>query len=181
MLSVLTVVVTLTWPSLMHYMQEQEILEGAQAAQAAAAGTRIKAIDTGLTYQFRYEPQGRRFVVVPFDSPESIAASSTDTGTSGVSTYPVLSGQIGPESRFVIPEDEPAVTEGLPAEVFANLPNARDLEATAWGPPILFFPDGSANDATFRILNEDGLRIDLALRGLTGTVTVGPIFQEASR
>ena len=181
-LSVLTVVVALIWPTLMHYMREQEIREGAELARSAAAGSRIKAIDTGLTYQFRYEPNGRQFVVVPYDPPETIAASSTDSATAGeTATYPVVSGQLGVESRFVIPEDEPNVTEAIPPEVFASLPNAGDLEGVAWGPPLLFYPDGSADDAMFRIVNEDDLRIDLALRGLTGTVTVGPIFQEAAR
>ena len=181
-LSVLIVVVSLTWPSLMHYMREQEIREGAELARSAAAGSRIKAIDTGLTYQFRYEPNGRQFVVVPYDPPETIAASSTGSATSGEpSTYPVVSGQLGVESRFVIPEDEPNVMEAIPPDVFASLPNAGDLEGIAWGPPILFYPDGSADDAMFRIVNEDDLRIDLALRGLTGTVTVGPIFQESGR
>jgi type II secretory pathway pseudopilin PulG len=180
-LAVLIVVISLTWPSLMRYMREQEIREGAELARTAAAGTRIKAIDTGLTYQFRYEPEGRKFVVVPLDPPDTIAASSTGTATDNEFTYPVVSGQVGIETRFVIPEDEPNVSEGLPPEVFAKMPNARDLEGVAWGPPVLFYPDGSADDAMFRVVNEDGLRIDLAIRGLTGTVTVGPIFEDASQ
>lgn len=177
-LAVMVTVVSLTWPSVLRYLRDQEILEGAEAARSAAASTRIKAIDTGLTYQFRYEPEGRRFVVIPFDPPETIAASSTAT-EDGQSTYPVLAGQLGEASRFVIPDDQPAIAEGLPRESFANLPNANDLEATTWGPPILFFPDGSAEDSRFFIVNEDELRVDLTLRGLTGTVSIGPLRQEA--
>lgn len=176
-LAVLVTVVSLTWPSVLRYLREQGIQEGAEAARAAAASTRIKAIDTGLTYQFRYEPGGRRFVVIPYDPPESIAASSTETDGS-IQTYPVLSGQLAEGTRFVIPEDEPAVAEGLPRESFVNLPDARDLEATTWGPPVLFFPDGTADDATFAIVNEDDLRVELAVRGLTGTLTVSPLTQD---
>lgn len=179
-LAVLVVIVSLTWPSMTRYMQEQEMLEGAEAARSAAASTRIKAIDTGLTYQFRYEPNGRRFVVVPFDPPETLASSSTST-EEGVGTYPVLSGQLGEQSKFVIPEDQPAVAEGLPRESFASLPDANDLEATAWGPPLLFYPNGTAGDATFRIVNEDDLRVELTVRGLTGTLTLSPLSQEGGR
>jgi prepilin-type N-terminal cleavage/methylation domain-containing protein len=179
-LAVLVTVVSLTWPSVMRYLREQDIMEGAEATRTAAAGTRIKAIDTGLTYQFRYEPQGRRFVVVPYDPPETIAASSTPTDGS-VSTFPVLSGQLSEECRFVTPADQPSVSEGLPPEAFAGLPNASELQGTSWGPPILFFPDGTAADATFGITNEDELRIDLSVRGLTGTLTLGPLRQEAAQ
>lgn len=178
-LAVLAIVVSVTWPSLMRYMREQEILEGAEAARSAAASSRIKAIDTGLTYQFRYEPEGRRFVVIPFDPPETIAASSTDA-PDGVATYPVLSGRIGEASRFMIPEDEQMVSEGLPRELFANLPDANELEGTSWGPPMLFYPDGTAADGSFRIVNDDELRIDLTVRGLTGTLSVSPLMREGS-
>ena len=176
-LAVLVVIVSLTWPAMSSYMREQEILEGAEAARSAAASTRIKAIDTGLTYQFRYEPGGRRFVVVPFDPPETLAASSTPTD-GGVGTYPVLSGQLGEQSKFVVPDGQPTVAEGLPRESFANLPDVNELAATAWGPPLLFYPDGTAADATFGIVNEINLRVDLSIRGLTGTLTVSPLKQE---
>lgn len=178
-LAVLVTVVSLTWPSVVRYVREQDILEGAETTRAAAAGTRIKAIDTGLTYQFRYEPEGRRFVVIPFDPPETIAASSTVTDGS-VSTFPVLSGQLSEECRFVVPADQPIVSEGLPPESFAGLPNAGELQAAAWGPPILFFPDGTAADATFGIVNEDELRLDLSVRGLTGTLSISPLRKEAT-
>jgi prepilin-type N-terminal cleavage/methylation domain-containing protein len=178
-LAVLVTVVSLTWPSVIRYLREQDIRDGAEATRAAAATTRIKAIDTGLTYQFRYEPQGRRFVVIPFDPPETIAASSTAT-LGGVSTFPVLSGQLSEQCRFVVPPDQPAVSEGLPPEAFAGLPNAGELQGTSWGPPILFFPDGTAVDATFGITNQDDLRVDLAVRGLTGTLSVGPLRMEAT-
>jgi prepilin-type N-terminal cleavage/methylation domain-containing protein len=178
-LAVLVTVASLTWPSLTRYLREQDILEGAEATRAAAAGTRIKAIDTGLTYQFRYEPQGRMFVVIPYDPPETIAASSTITDGS-VSTYPMLSGRLSEQCRFVVPADQPGVSEGLPPEAFTGLPNAGELQGVTWGPPILFFPDGTAADATFGIVNEDDLRVDLSVRGLTGALSLGPLRQEAT-
>lgn len=178
-LAVLVTVASLTWPSLTRYLREQDILEGAEATRAAAAGTRIKAIDTGLTYQFRYEPQGRMFVVIPYDAPETIAASSTPT-QGGISTYPMLSGRLSEQCRFVVPADQPAAAEGLPPEAFAGLPDAGELQAATWGPPILFFPDGTAADATFGIANEDELQVDLSVRGLTGTLSLGPLRMEGT-
>lgn len=179
-LSVLVVVVSLTWPSLTRYMREQEILQGAEAARSAAASTRIKAIDTGLTYQFRYEPDGRRFVVIPFDPPSTLAASSTPTAEEGVRTFPVLSGMLGEGSHFETPRDQPAVSESLPPDSFANLPDASELEGTSWGPPLLFYPDGTAANSTFRIVNDDDMEIELSIRGLTGTSSLSPLMQGGS-
>jgi len=176
-LAVLVTVASLTGPSMMRYLREQDIREGAEATRIAAASTRIKAIDTGLTYQLRYEPDGRRFVVIPFDPPETLAASSSSTDD-GVSTYPVLSGRLAETCSFVIPDDAEPIAEGLPVDSFSMLPDAAELEATTWGPPILFYPDGTADDAQLRIVNEDELSVDLQVRGLTGTVSVGLLMQE---
>ena len=179
-LSVLAVVAALTWPSLMRYLREQKVQEGAEAARAAASRTRINAIDTGLTYQFRYEPGGRRFCVVPFDSPANIEGSASDpAGDDGISKFPVLSGQLSETSQFVPPDDDSGgVLESLGPESFADLPDAGELAATTWGPPILFYPDGTAIDATFSVTDEEQQRIELTIRGLTGTLSVSPLMQE---
>lgn len=178
-LAVLVTVASITWPSMTRYLREQDIREGAEATRTAAASTRIKAIDTGLTYQLRYEPDGRRFVVIPFDPPETIAASSTPTDGS-LSTFPVLSGRLAETCSFVLPEEAPPIAEALPSESFSMLPDAAELEATTWGPPILFYPDGTADDGQLRIINEDELRVDIDVRGLTGTASVGPLMQEGT-
>jgi hypothetical protein len=173
----LVTIVSLTWPSALRYLREEEIRSGAEATRTAAASTRIKAIDTGLTYQLRYEPEGRRFVIIPYDPPETIAASSTPAD-GGIHTFPVLSGQLGEECRFVTPQDGLPVAEAIPVESFVNLPDAAELAGTSWGPPILFFPDGTAVDAVLAIVNDDELRIELMVRGLTGGIRVSPVMQE---
>ncbi|MBX3438969.1 MAG: hypothetical protein KF861_15870 [Planctomycetaceae bacterium] len=178
-LSVLAVIVSIGWPSVVRYMGDEAVRESAQLVQSAAAGTRIKAIDTGLTYQFRYEPNGKRFVVIPFDPPENIdSTTAASTTTSGQSEYPVLSGEIAETCRFVSPEDglfSSATVERLPREMFANLPDASDLEATAWAPAVLFYSDGTATDATFRIEDDAQRSIAFSIRALTGTVAMDPL------
>ena len=41
--------------------------------------------------------------------------------------------------------------------------------------PILFYPDGTTSSARLLLRNKQGRRIELALRGLTGVVTVGQL------
>src|SRR5690606_14685537 len=45
--------------------------------------------------------------------------------------------------------------------------------------PILFYPDGTTSDALLQLQNEEGERITLSLRGLTGIVQVGPLEYSA--
>lgn len=181
-LSVLVVIFSISWPSVARYMGEEAIRDSAQMVQSAAAGTRIKAIDTGLAYQFRYEPNGRRFAVIPLDPPENIDTTTIASVTnSGRSEYPVLSGEIDESCRFISPEDgflSSAVVEQLPREAFANLPDAFDLSTTAWAPPIVFYSDGTATDAIFRILDEGQRSVELSVRGLTGAVSAGDLERE---
>ncbi len=42
-------------------------------------------------------------------------------------------------------------------------------------PPVYFYPDGRSSSATWRLLADDGYTLTVTLRGLTGSVRVGPI------
>ena len=176
-LSVLAVIIGISWPSVVRYMGDQAVRESAQSVRTAATGTRIKAIDTGLTYQFRYEPGGQRFAVIPFDPPENIDATTTASATDPTQgVYPVLSGKIAESCRFLSSGDRlfaSAALERLPREAFANLPDAFELESTAWAPPVLFYSDGTASDSSFRIVDDRDRSIVLSVRGLTGSVSTG--------
>jgi hypothetical protein len=50
-------------------------------------------------------------------------------------------------------------------------------DGTVWSEPILFYPDGTASDATVVLENEYRRRIELTLRGLTGVATVGELYE----
>ncbi len=181
-LSVMAVIIGITWPSVVRSMKETAIRNSALAVQTAAAATRIKAIDTGLTYQFRYEPGGQRFAVIPFDPPANIdSTTSVSTTSPQQQIYPVLSGQIDDSCQFASTDERlftSTAVETLPREAFANLADAHELETTAWAPPLLFFADGTAADATFRVTDDGGRSIDISLRGLTGSVSTGTLQRE---
>lgn len=183
-LSVMAVIIGITWPSVVRYIGEAAIRDAAFSVQTAVAGTRIKAIDTGLTYQFRYEPGGQRFVVIPFDPPENIdSTTSVSTSNPQQQVYPLLSGEIDDTCQFREADDRmftQTIAERLPREAFANLPDAHQLETTGWSPPLLFFADGTAADRTFRIRDDKQRTIDVAIRGLTGTVSTGELVREAT-
>ena len=47
-----------------------------------------------------------------------------------------------------------------------------------WSPPVLFYPDGTASDASVLLSNERGLTLRVTLRGLTGIARPGEIGRE---
>ena len=47
--------------------------------------------------------------------------------------------------------------------------------------PILFYPDGTTSSARLMLKNKQNRRIELALRGLTGVVTVGQLRSTEER
>ena len=50
-----------------------------------------------------------------------------------------------------------------------------DLSGGGWSDSICFYPDGTTSDVRLVLLNDRGNRVELTLRGLTGTVIVGDV------
>jgi prepilin-type N-terminal cleavage/methylation domain-containing protein len=203
-LSILVVLVSLSWPALLQYVGERTIREQAHAVRMELARTRTKAIDTGLTYQFRFEPGGGRYVVLPNDIPESEAAASGSTSTppagatgagqggtavglnSSTSTVPVVSGAMPSKVQFeyltgindATGAEQTLATQTLPDEWLTLLPQSTLLRDVGWSPAILFFADGTADDAQLVLIDEDDRRIEVTVRGLTGSVTSRDIGED---
>jgi prepilin-type N-terminal cleavage/methylation domain-containing protein len=189
-LAIVVVLASLTWPALLGYMGERTIREEAHRVRIEAAGARIKAIDNGLTYQFRYEPGGRWFVVLPYDRPDvgsGTAAAASGAAATPAPSAPIVSGELPERCRFEFPLEtnpahggqQPITTERLPEEWLALVPEGALLQQASWSPAIRFFPDGTADDATLAIIDEEGRKAEIWVRGLTGTVEAGQVRMEA--
>lgn len=193
-LAVMVVLVSLTWPAMRGYIAEQTLKEQAHIVRVELTRARAKAIDGGLTYQFRFEPGGRRFIVLPLDRPDVGSGSTADEAKS---TYqvsqtplvPVMSGQLPERCLFDIPKstnsvtgiEGPAPTEQLPQEWLSLLPDGAELQQTSWSQAIRFFTDGSTDDGMITLRDEEDRRIDLTVRGLTGIISAGPLVKETRR
>ncbi|MEZ6065194.1 MAG: prepilin-type N-terminal cleavage/methylation domain-containing protein [Planctomycetaceae bacterium] len=189
-LAILVVLASLSWPALLRFVGERTIREQAHEVRVELANTRTKAIDTGLTYQFRFEPGGHRYIVLPNDRPEAESANGSGAAggsgggptavglTAGTSTGPVVSRQLPERIHFEHPNStsavtgamQPLTTERLPEEWLNLIPQSATLRDVGWSPAILFFPDGTSDDAALSLRDDDERQIDLTVRGLTGTV-----------
>ena len=178
-LGVLVTIAALSWPRMMRYMEENSLKQDVELVRRELAGTRILAIESGLTYQFRFEPTGETFVILPFDRPEII---STEGGAAPEPKDPpkvkTLVGHLSTGARFESSTDKTGGSTGaqrLDKIWLELLKNGALYDETLWSPPILFRPHGESQDAQLVIRDKIGNTIELTVRGLTGSVRVGDL------
>jgi prepilin-type N-terminal cleavage/methylation domain-containing protein len=184
-LTIVVIIAGITWPQLMRFAREHQLREWSSEVRTDLAGARIKAIENGLVYQFRYEPGGQWFAVLPYDRPDSgNATADSDLGKTRVEAArstgpPATIAKLPKELHFRFKDGQP--TEELSEEWIKLLPTDESLSRISWSLPLLFHLDGTADNATVYLENDQGHSQLLTLRGLTGAVTMGPIIKEAKR
>lgn len=184
-LAVLTVLAGVTLPSALRLYADTQIHEVAEQVRSQLAGTRVRAIEGGLAYQFRFEPNGRWYVSVPFE--REFEGSNTNAsgtgGTAGVGTFTRFAGKL-PSGMHFTACCTGADSKGaqLDSSVFGDLPDAdEELAGVDWSPAILFYADGSAVDGAFEVADTRGMAIRLSVRGLTGGVKFGELRTETTK
>ncbi len=184
-LMVIVAIISLTWPQLMRFTREQQLREWSSQVRADLAGARIKAIENGLVYQFRYEPGGRWFAVLPHDRPD--AGNTTADSAAGKTMLEAARSGGAPATLAQLPEDlnfrflDGQRTEELSPEWMKLLPTSEALGRVSWSTPILFHLDGTCDSATVVLENRQQHSQTLTLRGLTGGITTGAVVKEAGR
>ena len=169
-LAILVAIAGLSWPSVNRLLEDLTVKEAVEPVRAELARTRIRALDAGVTWQFRFEPDGRKYLMVPYEFDELEA--DEDVQQQQLASFPRMAGEL-PESVLG--------TEQLSQEAVTGLPEGKSLSEANWSPPLLFYSDGAATDAAFDIVSEDKRFQRLTLRALTGTVTVSNIETQVKR
>lgn len=184
-LGVLSVLVALAWPSVVRLHGEQKILDSAEKVRALVATARVHAIESGLAYQFRYEPSGNHFLVVPFEREfEGVDQRTTGAGTAeGLGRFSKAGGNLAEGVTFAESKNAGSGSlagsgQQLSSDALSGLPSADKLSALSWSGPIVFQPDGTSADAEFSVVDLRNQRISLRVRGVTGAVAVGRLQRE---
>ena len=168
-LAILLILAAITLPRVMGMYDRHRLQAAVEDVRAHLAGSRLRAIDTGVVYQFIYEPNGQRYFVLPLE-----AAAGT--------LLPALEGRLPESLRF----DSTDVVQ-IPAMQLSGTSSAGTDQAgtsadggSTWSAPILFAPDGSATEAALDVIDEENRFVRLSIRGLTAAVTVGEVQQRSS-
>lgn len=186
-LAVVAVIAAIAWPVMLRFVGDRVIQDAGQQVLSELDRTRFRAIDSGVPYQFLIEPNGRHFIAIPAKM-RSIAAGG-NAASVPVAAPAAYSGQLPEELAFgsgligVLSTTPSMMAAGptINSQMLANLENGGALGRVQWSQPILYLPDGTAMDASFRILDKEGRSIEFFVRGLTGMARAGPVRRESAR
>ncbi len=182
-LALLVAIMATTYPTLARLRLEHQLKQGAEMVRLQVASTRLHALESGMEYQFRYEPGGKHFLAVPAEY-MAIQAQAAAAQSSGNSAAPSLYWKT--EGTFTVKVKFSAVSSGpaaqippqpLPKEFLAGFEKPDELSRIAWAPPLIFKADGSARDFAVEIENDDGKYVVLYVRGITGGTTVSQVLR----
>ena len=182
-LAVLLVLIGMTFPAVGRMYANHELNQSVEHVRAALAGTRYHAIDSATVYQFRFEPNGRRFLVIPYEQ-NALAGTSSNQSLNSRSvelSAVKYSGEVPEQMRFRVPNGQEAIGQRIDRTWFDAMEDAHHLADTTWSSPLLFYPDGSATDAAFEVIDTKRRFRRLTLRSLTGSVSVTGIQRETGR
>jgi Tfp pilus assembly protein FimT len=175
-LAVLLAVAGMAAPPLVERLRDNFVARGTESVREILSEARTLAIDSGIDYQFRYEPEGHRFVVLPSEIEPT--DSNSLTSSSKAAEYIRLSGELDEQLFLKAMDPKAETTENLKTEWFHGLDDASSLSQVSWSSPIDFRFDGSATDRTFRVADAEGRTAELTVRGLTGSVRITPVYQQ---
>jgi len=187
-LTILTTIVALSWPALERFYLEYRVRQAGQLVQARLAGTRVHAIDTGYDYQFRFEPEGQRFLVLPNDA-QALAAlqsaaspTASASGTTATVRIPRIAGRLpSTTAHFDSTSTGGSTPQPIPAEWLTGIPDAEQFTSANWSAPLVFHADGSAATARVIIRDKKSRYVVVTVRSMTGGVTVSAIENGGTR
>ena len=165
-LAILVTLAGLSWPSVSNMLDTLAMDEAVEPVRQSLAKTRTRALDAGVTWQFRFEPQGRRYLVAPYeldrlDEDEEIEQEQ-------LALLPRISGQLPEGFSFVAASENLEGIENVAPQAVAGLNDQKQLGEASWSPPVLFYSDGAAIEGSFDIVDPNRQFRRLTVRALTG-------------
>lgn len=162
-LAIIVVVAALSIPSIQRTLKSQGIRSAAKRVVVASGQARVKAIRSGVVYGLFYSPNGSWFDIAPLTEYRTIASrqqnrerNNTEQPTRNLE-YDLL-----PEGVVFI--------SGASADDSRSAASKAEVTAGTME-MVLYYPDGSTQDAQMMLQNQMGDTWRVELRGLTGSAT----------
>ena len=167
-LVILVLTAGLVWPSLDAAFAHYQLRQAAELVRANLTAARVRAIEAGIVYQFRFQSGRGDYTITPVEEKSGGGPSSADSGSTSWT-----------------------VEESLPGNAFFSAASVVTAAESAGAGPVavgdgsgshvlLFYPDGSTDDALVVVSDAKQVSVDVSLRGLTGVVTVSEPRADAS-
>jgi hypothetical protein len=172
-LAVLVLILSLAWPTIESFQSEYRVRQGGQLVQARLAAARVHAVESGLTYQFRFEPGGQRFLVLPVDQQALLAPAQGRRPKKLAGILPSDKAMFDPSSTGS------AGGQQIPGEWLAGIPDADKFGGATWSAPAYFYADGTASAVRLVIRDKKSHMVTVSVRPLTGSVSVSKVERGA--
>lgn len=186
-LSVVAVIASLSWPRLTSFLKQQQLIGSAEQVRQLLDRARLEAVEQGIILQARFEPEGQKYVLLPFDAFQEQPQQSQSKGVVSTSfTDPSGSRSTGRDRRPTYRVQElnevchfhtdrivAGDTSGfsrLGEQWLGHLEDGLAARDAVWTRPILYYPDGSATDGVVTVMDREKRYVRLHIRGLTGAV-----------
>lgn len=165
-LVVMVIIASFALPAMDRMLDGQKVEKGAGLVRAGLGRARVSAIRSGKVHAFVYRPGSAAMAVVPLDSLAG-GAGLEETFTAALDANRVSDADA---SERLLPRSVQFVSSA----VMDTSRSAAAIEESGTAAPtamqyILFYPDGTCQDAQLEIGNSAGRRQRITLRGLTGT------------
>ena len=161
-ISIVIVVAALASPSIHRTFSRQALQKGADRVRVSMGQARVRAIRTGEEHALFYSPRGSWFNVAPF------SAFAQQKQLAGRRQNIVAEGNLNNFEDDLLPRGVRFFTGQTEVNSRAAALLADGAESDEAIAMILFYPDGTSQDAKLLLKNEDQLFVQLELRGLTG-------------
>lgn len=164
-MAIIVLVGALAVPAVLQSFSQQSLDKGADRVRVAMGQARVRSIREGEIYAVFFLEGGAWFNVAPFTQAKLQSSFSTQRQRLADSrTQPDFEDDLLPKginfAAGVVPIDARA------AESLSESNSGNSIR------PILFYPDGTSQDAQIVLQNDRGSYVEIQLRGLTGLSAV---------
>ncbi|MDP6466347.1 MAG: prepilin-type N-terminal cleavage/methylation domain-containing protein [Pirellulaceae bacterium] len=202
-LALLVVISAISLPALQGPMENHRLRVSGDILRVQWSHARIKAMETGRTYVFKFQPELQSFKIEPWYLEDDYLESSdliqgaaggalagangnlpNDFQANGASSP---GGIYSPNSTTAtstmdlgeLPENVMFVgseTELDDRSAYLSLTTPSEDVDVVWSDPIFFYPDGTSSTARILIRNSRARYLMVSVRGLTGVVQVSDLL-----
>ena len=172
MLLVLAIMVLLgaiVLPAVSQPLGKSELRDAAKQVRTQLARARLEAIESGRVYQFRFQPGRRKFEVAV----KSSLGLDDESDHQRADDDQPLQGELPSGVCF---HDQQAAKRPGDDETASGV-DFEETGSAGWSEPILFYPNGRTTSARIWLAGERDYYLDVMLRGVTGSATVGQLVR----
>lgn len=159
--AIMVVVAALVVPNVQRTFSRQALQKGADSVRVAMGQARVRAIKNGEEYAVFYMRGGAWFNVAPFVKyQEQATVAGRRNRVAEANRQTEFEDDLLPKGvRFASGE---VGLDARSAEVLSSAGSGSEIQS------VLFYPDGTSQDAKLLLQNDKGNFVEIQLRGLTG-------------